>query len=81
LNVALFGNTAAEWRKANPKLSGNMRDHAALEQLAAQRDRDHADALSRGIDRRKAPDIREEEMTNRLKCGSRARVNTQIAGM
>jgi hypothetical protein len=33
LNVALFGRTAAEWRKQNPKLPGNMRDHATLEQL------------------------------------------------
>ncbi len=33
LNVALFGRTAAEWRKENPKLQGNMRDHATLEQL------------------------------------------------
>jgi len=33
LNVALFGKTAADWRKENPKLPGNMRDHATLEQL------------------------------------------------
>ncbi|MBK6519249.1 MAG: KilA-N domain-containing protein [Polyangiaceae bacterium] len=33
LNVALFGTTAAEWRKENPKLPGNLRDHATLEQL------------------------------------------------
>lgn len=33
LNVALFGKTAADWRKENPKLEGNMRDHATLEQL------------------------------------------------
>lgn len=33
LNVALFGKTATEWRKENPKLPGNMRDHATLEQL------------------------------------------------
>ncbi len=33
LNVALFGMTAREWREANPKLPGNMRDHATLEQL------------------------------------------------
>jgi hypothetical protein len=33
LNVALFGKTAAEWRAENPKLPGNMRDHATLEQL------------------------------------------------
>jgi hypothetical protein len=33
LNVAMFGMTAGEWREANPKLPGNMRDHATLEQL------------------------------------------------
>ena len=33
LNVALFGQTAREWREANPKLDGNMRDHATIEQL------------------------------------------------
>jgi hypothetical protein len=33
LNVALFGQTAKQWRDANPTLDGNMRDHATLEQL------------------------------------------------
>lgn len=33
LNVALFGKTAAEWRKENPSLKGNMRDYATIEQL------------------------------------------------
>jgi hypothetical protein len=33
LNVALFGQTAKQWRDANPKLDGNMRDHATIEQL------------------------------------------------
>ena len=33
LNVALFGQTARQWRDANPKLEGNMRDHASVEQL------------------------------------------------
>ena len=33
LNVALFGHTARQWREANPKLEGNMRDHASVEQL------------------------------------------------
>lgn len=33
LNVALFGMTAAEWRKANPTLKGNIRDYATIEQL------------------------------------------------
>ena len=33
LNVALFGQTAKQWRDANPKLEGNMRDYAGVEQL------------------------------------------------
>ncbi len=33
LNVALFGRTAKEWRDANPRLDGNIRDHASIEQL------------------------------------------------
>lgn len=33
LNVALFGITAKQWRDNNPDKEGNMRDHAALEQL------------------------------------------------
>jgi hypothetical protein len=33
LNVALFGQTALQWREANPKLEGNMRDYATIEQL------------------------------------------------
>jgi len=33
LNVALFGHTAKQWRDANPKLEGNVRDYASVEQL------------------------------------------------
>ncbi len=33
LNVALFGLTARQWRDANPKLEGNMREYATIEQL------------------------------------------------
>ncbi|MCC5935037.1 MAG: KilA-N domain-containing protein [Balneolales bacterium] len=33
LNMALFGKTAACWRNENPGASGNIRDHASLEQL------------------------------------------------
>jgi hypothetical protein len=33
LNVALFGQTAREWRAANNGAEGNIRDHASLEQL------------------------------------------------
>ncbi|OGA00627.1 MAG: DNA-binding protein [Betaproteobacteria bacterium RIFCSPLOWO2_02_FULL_62_17] len=33
LNVALFGQTAKQWRDVNPKLEGNMREYATIEQL------------------------------------------------
>lgn len=32
LNMALFGQTAAQWRKENATAAGNIRDHASLEQ-------------------------------------------------
>ena len=33
LNMALFAMTAKEWRDNNPKLTGNIRDYASVEQL------------------------------------------------
>jgi KilA-N domain len=33
LNVALFGITAKQWRDENPKVDGNIRDMATIEQL------------------------------------------------
>ena len=33
LNVALFGQTAKQWRDAHPDAESNLRDHAPLEQL------------------------------------------------
>ena len=33
LNVALFGMTAKEWKKANPNAKGNIRDNATISQL------------------------------------------------
>ena len=33
LNVALFGQTARQWRDAHLEAEGNIRDHASLEQL------------------------------------------------
>ncbi|MDR3159348.1 MAG: KilA-N domain-containing protein [Zoogloeaceae bacterium] len=45
LNVALFGQTAAEWRKANPGKGGNMRDHATIEQLLVLANLENVNAL------------------------------------
>ena len=33
LNMALFGQTAKEWRIKNPKLEGNIRDYASINEL------------------------------------------------
>jgi hypothetical protein len=33
LNVAIFGQTAKQWRASNPDKGGNMRDHTNIEQL------------------------------------------------
>ena len=33
LNMALFGMTAKEWRRKNPKLNGNIRDYATINEL------------------------------------------------
>lgn len=33
LNIALFGKTALQWRNENPKLKGNIRDYASINEL------------------------------------------------
>jgi hypothetical protein len=45
LNVALFGITAQHWKKKNPTLEGNMRDHATLEQLVVLSNMESINAL------------------------------------
>jgi hypothetical protein len=45
LNVALFGKTAAEWRRQNPQADGNMRDDATLEQLVVLSNMESINAL------------------------------------
>jgi len=45
LNVALFGKTAAQWRKENPNLKGNTRDYATLEQLVVLSNMESINAL------------------------------------
>jgi hypothetical protein len=45
LNVALFGRTAAQWRKKNPGKDGNMRDDATIEQLIVLSNMESINAL------------------------------------
>ena len=45
LNVALFGQAATDWRRANPEKDGNMRDHATIEQLLVLANLENINAL------------------------------------
>ena len=45
LNMALFGITAKQWRDENPDKDGNIRDHAALEQLVVLSNLESINAL------------------------------------
>jgi hypothetical protein len=45
LNVALFAKTAAEWRRINPEIKGNIRDTATLEQLVVLSNMESINAL------------------------------------
>jgi hypothetical protein len=61
LNVALFGKTAAEWRKENPDKKGeNIRDSATIEQLLVLANLENTNALliQQGI----APENRLEQL-------------------
>lgn len=45
LNLALFGQTAAQWRDANPDNKGNMRDEADVTQLVCLSNLENLNAL------------------------------------
>lgn len=45
LNVALFGQTAAQWRAANPGEKGNIRDQATSAQLVCLSNLENLNAL------------------------------------
>lgn len=45
LNKALFGVTAAEWKRHNPDAKGNPRDHATIEQLVVMSSLESQNAL------------------------------------
>ena len=55
LNVAMFGQTAKQWREAHPKLDGNIRDQATLQQLIVLSNMEslNAEMIKKGIERDK----------------------------
>ncbi len=45
LNVAMFGMTAKQWRKAHPELKGNIRDYASINELICLSNMENLNAL------------------------------------
>ncbi len=45
LNMALFGMTAAEWREMNPRLKGNIRDYATINELICLSNMESANSI------------------------------------
>jgi hypothetical protein len=82
LNTALFGMTAAEWRKENPGKAGagNMRDYATIEQLLVLANMENVNALyiSKGI-----PQSERIEELNKLARSQMARLlaNSNVKGL
>ena len=63
LNKALFGMTAADWKKQNPKEKGNLRDHATVEQLIVLSSLESQNAL---LIEQKVPQSQRLQILNQL---------------
>jgi hypothetical protein len=62
LNVIIWGKTASEWERENPNLKGNVRDHAAVEELVVLSNMEsfNAQFIKEGI----SPEERFEKLTD-----------------
>lgn len=63
LNKALFGMTAADWKKQNSKEKGNLRDHATVEQLVVLSSLESQNAL---LIEQKVPQSQRLQILNQL---------------
>ncbi len=63
LNKALFGVTAAEWKRANPGAKGNIRDQATVEQLVVLSSLESQNAL---LIQQQLPQTQRLQMLNSL---------------
>lgn len=45
LNVAMFGQTAKQWREAHPELKGNIRDYASINELICLANMENINAI------------------------------------
>jgi len=68
LNVALFGQTAKEWRKANPDKKGNIRDYTDLHHLLvlANPESYNAILIEQKIDQSRRLELLRETATKQL---------------
>ena len=69
LNVALFGQTAKQWRNSHPDMKGNIRDYANLEQLLvlANIESLNAEFIRQNIPQSKRLEMLNETAINQLK--------------
>ncbi|MEO0873670.1 MAG: KilA-N domain-containing protein [Bacteroidota bacterium] len=80
LNLALFNETAAEWRKRNPKKKGNMRDYKTPEELKALAQLEYLNAqyIKHGADPRTRLTLLTEEATRLLEFYSGHHIKRQL---
>ena len=69
LNVALFGQTAKQWRDENPEIKGNLRDYATIEQLLvlANIESMNAELIRQNIPQKQRLEILNNTAINQLK--------------
>lgn len=59
LNIVMFGKTAKDWKAENPKMDGNPRDYASIEQLVvlASLESQNALLIEQGVDKTKRMEL------------------------
>lgn len=82
LNVALFGQTAKQWREQHPDISGNMRDDATIQQLIVLSNLEsmNAELIKQGITQPKRLSILNKMAIEQMTSILRSPINRQLSG-
>jgi hypothetical protein len=82
LNVALFSQTAQQWRETNPEAEGNLRDHATLEQLVVLSNLESMNSLliRQGLTPAERLQTLNQTAINQMKTLLRASIAKQLPG-
>lgn len=76
LNIALFGMTAGDWRRENPEVKGNIRDHASYDQLLVLANLENLNAryIQMGLEKEERLQVLNEDARGQMKllAGSKA---------